>query len=193
MHSGNGWDLSKNSPGGYKTFGRHCGSRVDFAIKCPLGRFNISSLLEEFMIQTRWGSKTLYEPFLSRCGNHCGEKFTDGKYKCKPDLNSLNHIALPQNNYNTDLLNKGGPLHKVVYNLTAYGTREIPHFIGQFLNGGQYSINGKSFTNRTEHCMVKNLVEEWTVASRKPSGPLDALSHSQNSFQLSANVGKLGN
>ena len=61
-----------------------------------------------------------------------------------------------------------------------------PGFIGLMENGGEFSINGKSYTNRTEHCMVLGLVEEWTVVNA--ANKLDRWLHSfhihQNSFQI---------
>ncbi len=167
------------------------GSRVDFAIKCPIvGTFNLTSLRggvhDSNMIH---GSKTLYEPVLFpqllaklvvESSNSITAKPTDVL-----NMHDFNRqkVQLP------NLLDKRvDRYYRVIYNLTAYGVEKsiIPKFIGQFLNGGQYSINGKSFTNRTEHCMVKNLVEEWTIVNAM--NKLDRWMHSfhihQNSFQI---------
>jgi FtsP/CotA-like multicopper oxidase with cupredoxin domain len=168
------------------------GSRVDFAIKCPVGRFNVSSLAggihDSNMIR---GSKTLYEPVLYPQLLATIVVKSPAPSDIPPNAAAPQRrrpVRLPQRRYNTDLLNKTvDRYYKVVYNLTAYGTEgKIPKFIGQFLNGGQYSINGKSYTNRTEHCMVKDLVEEWTVVNA--ANKLDRWMHSfhihQNSFQI---------
>lgn len=82
--------------------------------------------------------------------------------------------------------------YTVVYNLTAWGVekrephRVLPPAYGAFINGGIFSINGKTYTGRIEYCMVLGLVEEWTVVNA--ANPFGRWMHSfhihQNSFQI---------
>ena len=46
---------------------------------------------------------------------------------------------------------------KVVYNLTAYGTKKhtIPDPLAPFLNGGEFAINKQSYTGMPIHCARK--------------------------------------
>ena len=172
------------------------GSRADFLVKCNIaGRYNITSLPggihDSNMIH---GSKTMYEPVLfpQMLASVVVGSIKENK-KSVLSINDHDYDAilrkLQKNMVLPNLLDKKvDRKYRVVYNLTAYGVEKsiIPKFIGQFLNGGQYSINGKSFTNKTEHCMVKNLVEEWTIVNAM--NKLDRWMHSfhihQNSFQI---------
>lgn len=172
------------------------GSRVDFLVKCKIaGRYNITSLPggihDSNMIH---GSKTMYEPVLFP-QMLASVVVESTKQKRKKDSHVNDHsyenilqMVQKKKSLPNLLEKKVDRKYRVVYNLTAYGVEKsiIPKFIGQFLNGGQYSINGKSFTNRTEHCMVKNYVEEWTIVNAM--NRLDRWMHSfhihQNSFQI---------
>lgn len=78
---------------------------------------------------------------------------------------------------------------EVVYNLTAYGTADWHPFLPKFLrkilvygNGGQFSINGKSFVKTPVRCMRRGEAEEWTVRSA-PS----MLSKWMHSFHIHVN------
>jgi FtsP/CotA-like multicopper oxidase with cupredoxin domain len=162
------------------------GSRADLAIKCPVGEFNVTSLPggvhDSNMIH---GAKTLYQPVLYP---QLLAKIVvaDGAWAKTKGSVEVPH-TLPTNKKDDLRKERVDRYYRVVYNLTAYGVEgKIPKFIGQFLNGGQFSINGKSYTNRTEHCMVENYVEEWTVVNA--ANTLDRWMHSfhihQNSFQI---------
>ena len=173
------------------------GSRVDLGVRCVApGRYNVTSLKGGLHNSTGIpGAKTLYEPVLwPRLLATVVVLEEEGSEKEVLDRSGsvtttvTSTPALPEalpNLLNAEVARS----YKVVYNMTGYGTEKkswIPHFIGQFLNGGLFSINGKSFTNRTEHCLVKGEVEEWTIVNA--ASLLDRWMHSfhihQNSFQI---------
>ena len=94
-------------------------------------------------------------------------------------------MELPPMGCYPDLLNDTlvSARYTVVYNLTAYGTashRLNP--ITQFLNGGQFSINGKSFLGRPTRCMLAGSVEEWTIVNA-----VNDLSRWLHSFHIHVN------
>lgn len=151
------------------------GSRADFAIRClASGTFPITSLpggIHKSLLFK--GSTELYEPVLfpgavlatiraTTKAQRSGAAAAAATAAAQADLVS----KLPPGSFQErDLLAK--PVDrkfKVVYNLTGQGLEGgAVHFPGIVANGGTFSINGKSYTNRTEHCMVKGEVEEWTV------------------------------
>jgi FtsP/CotA-like multicopper oxidase with cupredoxin domain len=176
------------------------GSRVDMGIRCSMvGRFNVSALPGGFHNSTAIpGSINLYEPVLYprlmativADSSQKVQKLVKGE-KMSTETNhkkTLVPIVLPKNPLSNLMDKEVHRKYTVTYNLTGWGTSDskINPFIGQFLNGGEFSINGKSFTNRTEHCMVKDLVEEWTIVNA--ANRLDRWEHSfhihQNSFQI---------
>jgi FtsP/CotA-like multicopper oxidase with cupredoxin domain len=198
------------------------GSRVDLGVRCPSpGRYNVTSLKGGLHNSTGIpGAKTLYEPVLwprllativvvqEKKGDSIvvQEKIGEGDdgEELRPviigadavgDAGAVNFLPPTRPNL---LDAEVARSYKVIYNMTGYGTEKkswMPHFIGQFLNGGLFSINGKSFTNRTEHCLVRGEVEEWTIVNA--ASLLDRWMHSfhihQNSFQIvSQDLGEPG-
>jgi FtsP/CotA-like multicopper oxidase with cupredoxin domain len=145
------------------------GSRADFAVRCnKAGVFSVTSLSGGIhkahgpsSITGMIGTTEFYEPV-----SYPGQVLAT--IRAEPGQVAPTPAAwtLPSNAFRGKALLDQPVARKfqVVYNMTAYGVEgKIPKPIGQFLNGGQYSINGKSFTNKTEHCMVKGEVEEWTI------------------------------
>lgn len=186
------------------------GSRVDLGVRCAApGRYNVTSLKGGLHNSTGIpGAKVLYEPVLwprllativvvEEANENENEEDeeppatadADAGVEARPSEEvDAGSVALPTTLPNL-LDAEVARSYKVVYNMTGYGTEKkswMPHFIGQFLNGGLFSINGKSFTNRTEHCLVKGEVEEWTIVNA--ASLLDRWMHSfhihQNSFQI---------
>ena len=160
------------------------GSRVDMGVRCArVGEFSVNALTGGYHNSS--DDVTLYEPVLYP--RLMARIIVDGDGDDEGNVQPKDEpIVLPKNPMD-DLMNK--PVYRhytVTYNLTAWGTHDskVPPFFGQFINGGQFSLNKKSFTNRTEHCMVMGQVEEWTIVNA--ANKLERWEHSfhicQNSF-----------
>ena len=172
------------------------GSRVDFGVRCRApGTYTVSSLPGGVHNSSAIkGAKVLYEPVLyprtlativvapapaasPRARAAAAPLRLPPPFPGRGDAGDVDLLAAPVDRR-----------YRVVYNLTGYGVQKgaSPGFIGLMENGGEFSINGKSYTNRTEHCMVLGLVEEWTVVNA--ANKLDRWLHSfhvhQNSFQI---------
>ena len=162
------------------------GSRVDMGVRCArVGEFSVNALTGGYHNSS--DDVTLYEPVLYP--RLMARIIVDGDGDDEGNVQPKDEpIVLPKNPMD-DLMNKPVDRHyTVTYNLTAWGTHDskVPPFFGQFINGGQFSLNKKSFTNRTEHCMVMGQVEEWTIVNA--ANKLERWEHSfhihQNSFQV---------
>jgi len=160
------------------------GSRADIAVMCPEpGAYNVNTLTggTEWSHVSWFKSKTkeMYEPVVYP-QQIATIVVTGDPIVMKPPL------TLPPMGCYPDLMKaKVSAKYTVVYNLTAYGTEpkaKIPSQIGQFLNGGQFSINGKSFLNRPTRCMLENTVEEWTIVNT-----VNDLSRWLHSFHIHVN------
>jgi len=162
------------------------GSRADLAVMCPqAGSYPINTLTGGL----EWShtpffkniTKDLYEPVvwprLIATVQVKGEPVPMEQPKELPAMGGF-----------PDLMNDTlvDARYTVVYNLTAYGTTDhsggMPKDFDQFLNGGQFSINGKSYLGRPTRCMGLNSVQEWTIVNA-----VNDLSRWLHSFHIHVN------
>lgn len=160
------------------------GSRADIAIMCPYaGSFGVNTLTG--------GREHSEVPFFKKITVDLYEPVVYPRLiatiQVQGDpINMAPPTTLPPMGCYPDLLKaEVDAKYTVVYNLTAYGAQKhstIPNDFAQFLNGGQFSINGKSFLNRPTRCMKLGSVEEWTIVNA-----VNDLSRWLHSFHIHVN------
>jgi len=178
-------NITRTAKQGAPGFVFTAGSRADIAIMCPSeGSFPLSTLSGGVeWSHVSWFknlTKDLYEPVLYP--QQIATVVVKGGSKPMDPP-----VELPPMGCYPDLLNDTlvSARYTVIYNLTAYGTsQKHPKLnpIMQFLNGGQFSINGESFLGRPTRCMLLGSVEEWTIVNA-----VNDLSRWLHSFHIHVN------
>lgn len=158
------------------------GSRVDMAVRCSApGNYSLVSLTggihhKHDMMHT----KSWYEPVVyPRLVLKLLVRNEPARQMAAPVKTPSRGAMWP------DLLQaKVDQTFKVVYNLTAYGTKKhtIPDPLAPFLNGGEFAINKQSYTGMPIHCARKGRVEEWTVHNN-----INGLDRWMHSFHIHIN------
>eukprot|EP00936_MAST-01D_sp_MAST-1D-sp1_P002895 g2895.t1 len=160
------------------------GARADLAIMCTTpGRYNISSLGAGF--HTRGETIEAYEPVIYP-RPAIATIVVAAAPAPSPSPIPANWSLPPRPGAMSDLRGKHVRVDRrftVTYNLTGSGQAGG---LGQFKNGGMFSINGLSFRDRPESCMELGTIQEWTVINAH--NPLDRWMHSfhihVNNFQV---------
>eukprot|EP00937_MAST-01D_sp_MAST-1D-sp2_P001052 g1052.t1 len=171
---------------GAEPFVLPAGARADLAVRCASpGRFNLSSLGGG--LHRRGNTVETYEPVVYPRPAIATLVVSPAAPRAPvpPPLPTTEPLP-PRPAAMADLRGARPDRRFVVtYNLTGAGHAGG---LGQFKNGGMFSINDLSFTGRPESCMELGTVQEWTVINAP--NPLDRWMHSfhihVNNFQVIA-------
>ena len=170
------------------------GARADVAVRCAAaGSYNVSSLGGG--LHARGSTLETYEPVLypRRIATLLVAPAPAGVPAAAPLLAGaggvVGGVTLPRRPAAMADL-RGATVDarfRVVYNLTGPGEAGG---LGQFKNGGMFSINDLSFRGRPEHCMELGSIQEWTIVNAH--NPLERWMHSfhihVNNFQVVSNT-----
>ena len=162
------------------------GARADLAVRCSAaGRYNVSSLPGGFHTRSSTVSKEiveLYEPVVYP--RTIAALVVADTAEKGPAAGPLPSSLPPRPAAMQDLSGaKVDETFHIVYNLTGPGAEGG---LEELANGGQFAINGLSYTGRTEHCMTLGSIQEWTIENAR--NPLERWMHSfhvhVNNFQV---------